>query len=105
MGMSGFILKLLISVADPGFSRGAGANSPGGAPTYDFGKISQKLHEIERIWTPREDARPKFYYVNPPLDIDLFYYQLNSNDFSNIMIVDLVPFFFLHLFYTRALAF
>ena len=23
----------------------------GGAPTYDFTKISQKLHEIERIWT------------------------------------------------------
>ena len=22
----------------------------GGAPTYDFAKISQKLHEIERIW-------------------------------------------------------
>ena len=23
-----------------------------GAPTYDFAKFSQKLHEIERIWTP-----------------------------------------------------
>ena len=23
-----------------------------GAPTYDFAKISQKPHEIERIWTP-----------------------------------------------------
>ena len=40
------------SVADLGFPRGGGANSPGGAPTYDFTKISQKLHEIERIWTP-----------------------------------------------------
>ena len=33
-----------------------GAPTPrggGGAPTYDFAKISQKLHEIERIWTPR----------------------------------------------------
>ena len=30
-----------------------GALTPqGGAPTYDFVKISQKLHEIERIWTP-----------------------------------------------------
>ena len=27
-----------------------GANSRGGAPTYDFAKISPKLHEIERIW-------------------------------------------------------
>ena len=40
-----------MSVADPGFPRGGGANSPGGAPTYDFDKFSQKLHEIERIWT------------------------------------------------------
>ena len=42
------------SVADPGFPRGGGANYPGGgAPTYDFAKFSQKLHEIERIWTAR----------------------------------------------------
>ena len=27
-----------------------GAPTPGGAPTYDFAKFSQKLHEIERIW-------------------------------------------------------
>ena len=30
-----------------------GRQLPGGAPTYDFAKISQKLDEIERIWTPR----------------------------------------------------
>ena len=41
------------TVADPGFPRGGGANSPGGAPTYDFAKFFQKLHEIERIWAPR----------------------------------------------------
>ena len=29
-----------------------------GAPTYDFVKISQKLHEIERIWTPRGPSHP-----------------------------------------------
>ena len=57
-----------VAVADPGFPRGGGANSPGGAPTYDFAKISQKLHEIERIWAPGGGgARPKFYYVDPPL--------------------------------------
>ena len=50
-----------------------GANSPGrgGAPTYDFAKNSQKLHEIEIIWAPGGGvgggARPKFYYVDPPL--------------------------------------
>ena len=49
-------LKLLVfqlmeytPVAEPGFPRGGGANSQG-APTYDFAKFSQKLHEIERIW-------------------------------------------------------
>ena len=40
-----------IAVADPGFPQGGGAN-PWGAPAYDFAKISQKLHEIERIGTP-----------------------------------------------------
>ena len=30
----------------------------GGVPTYDFTKFSQKLHEIERIWTPRGCTRP-----------------------------------------------
>ena len=41
-----------------------------GAPTYDFAKFSQKLHEIERIWTP--GGRPKFYYVDPPLVFNLY---------------------------------
>ena len=39
--------------ADPGFPRGGGANPPSGAPTYDFAKFFRKLHEIERIWTPK----------------------------------------------------
>ena len=50
---------LQISVADPGFPRGGGANSL----TYNFPKISQKLHGIERIWTPGGDAS-----LAPPLD-------------------------------------
>ena len=37
-----------------------------GAPTYDFTKFSQELHEIKRIW---RGSRPKFYYVDPPLVI------------------------------------
>ena len=61
---------MIMSVADPGFPRGGGANSPGGgAPTHNLAKFSQKLHEIERIWTPRGGARPKFYYVDPPLNV------------------------------------
>ena len=30
-----------------------GAPTPQGAPTYDFAKFCQKLHETERIWPPR----------------------------------------------------
>ena len=52
------------SVADPGFARGGGANSPGGVPTYDFAKFFQKLHEIERIWAPRGGR----VSLHPPLD-------------------------------------
>ena len=36
-----------------------GVPTPRGAPTYDFAKFSQKLHEIERIWAPGgRGARP-----------------------------------------------
>ena len=48
--------NLPIPVADPGFPRGGGANPPEGAPTYILPNFPQKLHEIERIWTPREGA-------------------------------------------------
>ena len=51
-----------------------GANSSGGAPTYDFAKFSQKLHEIERIWSP------KFYYVelyNPIGQLSGFLFPLD----------------------------
>ena len=37
------------SGADPGFPVGGGANPPGGAPTYDFAKFCEKMHEIEKI--------------------------------------------------------
>ena len=54
-------------MVDLGFPRGGGAN-PAGVSTYDFAKFSQKRHEIERIWNPRDGGtRPKFYYVDPPL--------------------------------------
>ena len=68
-------------MADPGFPRGGGVNSPGGeSPTYDFAKFSQKLHEIVRIWTPGAGgARPKFYYVDPPLNIVICFHLLMKN--------------------------
>ena len=36
-----------------------GAPTPGGMPTYDFAKNFQKLHKIERIWTPRGSRVPR----------------------------------------------
>ena len=55
-------------MADPGFPRGGGANSPG-APTYEFAKISQKLHEIERIWAlggvPRAPLMVYSHWLGP----------------------------------------
>ena len=64
-------------MADLGFLRGGGANSLGGAPTYDFAKFSPKLHEIERIWAPG-GARPKFYYVDPPLIVEKNCHNLSA---------------------------
>ena len=54
-------------VVDPGFPRGGGANSPGGAPTYDFAKNPKNCMKLKEFWPPGEGARPKFYYVDPPL--------------------------------------
>ena len=61
-------LELIVSVADPGFPRGGDANSQGGVSTYDFARFSQKLHEIERIWTP-EGGTPHAPPLDPPLII------------------------------------
>ena len=45
-----------------------GCQLPGGAPTYEFAKFSQKLHEIERIWTPGGGARvPRAPPLDPPM--------------------------------------
>ena len=46
-----------VAGADPGFPVGGGADSLGGGPTYDFVKLSQKLHEIEKILGRRGGAR------------------------------------------------
>ena len=40
------------AVAGPGFLRGGARQPSRRTPKYDFAKISQKLHEIKRIWTP-----------------------------------------------------
>ena len=57
------------TVADPGFLPGGTPILRGwGAPTYDFAKISQKLHEIERIWTRGGGGHASLLPpLNPPL--------------------------------------
>ena len=52
------------TVADPGFSPGGAPTPKVGVLTYFFG---QKLHENERIWTPRGGARPWRPPLDPPL--------------------------------------
>ena len=52
------------AVADPGFPRGGGANSPGGRQHMilpNFPKNCMKLKEFGP-----GGAHPKFYYVDPP---------------------------------------
>ena len=46
------IITIQLAVVDAEFSRGGGATLRRRAPTYDFAKFPQKLHEIERIWIP-----------------------------------------------------
>ena len=58
--------------------RGCQLPRGGGAPTYDFAKFPQKLHEIERIWAPGGGTRPKFYCVDPPLQVVLVLVKIVS---------------------------
>ena len=65
------------AVADPGFSPGGGANSQN---CYYFSHFCRKLHENERIWTPRGAARP----WRPPLG--------SANAGGNILLQEFVGF-------------
>ena len=70
----------MYSGADPGFPVGGGANPPEGAPTYDFAKFREKLHEIEKILGHR-GARPLksttgtdyIFYVFGPTTLQIFW--------------------------------
>ena len=45
--------SISVAVADPGFPQGGGTNSKDECEKLLFAYFSQKLHEIERIWTLR----------------------------------------------------
>ena len=64
-------------MADPGIPRGGGANTPGEATKYEFAIFSQKLHEIERIWAPREGAGIPHAPLDPPLFHSFSYLSAN----------------------------
>ena len=51
-------------MADPGFSPGGCANSQN---CYYFSNFCRKLHENERIWTPRGGVRPWHPPLDPPM--------------------------------------
>ena len=54
-------------MADPGFPQGGGTNSPGGGgANIRICQFSQKLHEIERIWT-RGGGASLAPRLDPPL--------------------------------------
>ena len=59
-------------VADPGYPRGGGANSQGGRQNTILPKFPKNCMKLKNIWTRvggrGVGARPKFYYVDPPLD-------------------------------------
>ena len=57
-----------------------GALTPGGTPTYGFAKFSQKLYEIERIWTPGGGgAHPSRAPLGPPLSLVIIVKHLESS--------------------------
>ena len=69
MEITPFVMNVAIkyfayAVADPGFSRGGGVNPPGGR---EHAKFSRKLHEIERIWTPRGGRASLTPPPDPPM--------------------------------------
>ena len=54
----------------------------GGAPTYDFAKNFQKLHEIERIWTRGGGRGGGEASLGPPLDPPLHFIKKITPDFA-----------------------
>ena len=62
-----------------------------GAPKYDFAKLSQKLHEIERIWSQRERMRvlSRVPRHPPPFRSAAGWFHLLSKKFFSSFLIDL----------------
>ena len=59
-----------------------GAPTLQGAPTYNFPKFFQKMHEIERIWTPAEGAHVP---CTPLRSATVFVVQVQSKYVDNLI--------------------
>ena len=75
-------------VADPGFPRGGGANSPGGRQHTILPNFPKKVHEIERIWTPgggegRVPCTPLRSATGQTQRKSLKNYDITYNDYTN----------------------
>ena len=60
-----------------------GRQLSGGATAYDFAKFSQKLHEIERIWTTLLHTHP-WTYPTPPEGIWNQAYPSHRRDLAQV---------------------
>ena len=62
-------------MADPEFPRGGapifggGRGGVGGAPTYDFAKFSQKLHELKEFGPPLDPPLKELFLSYDDLDL------------------------------------
>ena len=59
----------MLAVADPGFPQGGGANpgGRGGCQHTILPKFPKNCMKLKEFGPGGEGARPKFYYVDPPL--------------------------------------
>ena len=72
------LILCMSPVADPGFSRGGGANSPGGGGRQHMilPKFPKNCMKLKDFGPPVGAASPKFYYVDLPL-VTYFDHQTN----------------------------
>ena len=60
-------MLVTVAVADLEFPRGGGANSPGGRQHTILPNFPKNCMKLKEFGPPGGGARPKFYYVDPPL--------------------------------------
>ena len=72
-----------LSLVDPGFPGGEGANSKGGCEKLFCQFFPRKLHEIERIWTARGAHIPDAP-LDPPMTFVIFIFITVTHKTSSV---------------------